>query len=383
MSAKKNICVTINSLSAGGAEKQCILLAAALKEHHNVTVIILSPEKLYPPRLVSLKDQNIQYKFLSKNRFKSFFQMIQYFRKNNIDFVFSFLPTDTVMSAVCGKLAGVPYIFGGIRSSFLPKSKFKLLKYLNNTILRYTISNNFSARETAIRLGFNSNVLVIPNGIEIRALSVRRSKKTISIISLGRLVAPKCYDIAIQTIEELKNIVGEKYDIKYTIVGQGELEEDIRAQIKSKALESFVSVITDATDIYGLLDASDIYLCTSSFEGISNALMEAMNCQLPIVATDVGDNSKLVLHDKSGFLAPVHDYKKLAENLSLLVRSDDLRKKMGAEGYKHLDENFSYEAFQQKYLHIISNVENLKIIDGRVKETSTVKRYKSAKTVNQ
>lgn len=367
MSNKKNVCVTINSLSAGGAEKQCILLAAALKEHHNVMVLILSPEKLYPPRLSSLKNQNIPFKFLSKNGLKRFFQMIQYFNKSNTDIIFSFLPADTVMSAICGKLAGVPHIIGGIRSSFLPKFKFIVLKCLNNSVLDYTISNNFAARKTALKLGFNSNVLVIPNGIEIRGLSEKRTNKTINIISLGRLVEAKCYDIAIETIFELEKLVGNEYDIQYTIVGQGELEASIKDQIKSKNLEKVVSVITDATNMYALLDASDIYLCTSSFEGISNALMEAMNCQLPIVATDVGDNSKLVLHNCSGFLAPVNDYESLAKNLNQLVRSDDLRKSMGVEAYAHLRENFSFESFQQKYLHIISNIENLEINEGQLK----------------
>ena len=40
--------------------------------------------------------------------------------------------------------------------------------------------------------------------------------------------------------------------------------------------------------MYAMLDASDIYLCASSFEGVSNAIMEAMNCGLPLVATDAG-----------------------------------------------------------------------------------------------
>ncbi len=366
MSLKKNICVTINSLSAGGAEKQCILLATALNEHHNVTVIVLTPERLYQPRLEALKNQNIHYKFLSKNGIKRFFQLIRVFKEMKTDFVFSFLPADTIMSAVCGKLAGVPYVFGGIRSSFLPKVKFLVLKYLNNSILKYTISNNFAARVTAIKLGFNSNVLVIPNGIEIRAITERKSASTVNIISLGRLVEPKCYDIAIETVVQLKEILKDEFHITYTIVGQGPLEASIRALIKAKDLDDVISVVTDATDMYALLEASEVYLCTSSFEGISNALMEAMNCQLPIVATNVGDNSKLVLHNKTGFVAPVNACKELAENVSKLVRSEDLRKNMGTEAYDHLRSNFSYEAFQQKYLHIISNIEKLEVSEGQL-----------------
>jgi glycosyltransferase involved in cell wall biosynthesis len=353
-------------LRAGGAEKQCILLTEVLSKHHNVTLVILNPNEVYKPRLTYLNEHNLAYKFLSKNPLSRAFQLINFFKKDKTDFIFSFLPTDTLLSAICGRIAGVPNIFGGIRSSFLPRIKFLSLKLVNNYLLDYTISNNFAARETAISLGFNSNIFVIPNGIEIREPSLKKSEKTIKIISLGRLVEAKQYGVAIKTIAALQKKIGDTYSVTYSIIGQGPLESSIKEDIKSNHLENKISVTTDASDMYELLDNSDIYLCTSSFEGISNALMEAMNCKLPIVATDVGDNSQLVLDNNSGFLAPVHDYEQLAVKLFELVQSEELRNKMGLEAYTHLSKNFSNISFQQKYLRIISNVKDIKIENGRL-----------------
>ncbi len=366
MKAKKHIAITINSLRAGGAEKQCILLAEALHKDHIVTLIILDPSDVYVPRLTQLQNQRIKYEFLSKNSLRRIFQLISFFKREQIEFIFAFLPTDTVLSAICGRIARVPYIFGGIRSSFLPKIKFLILRIVNNYLLDYTISNNFSARTSAIDLGFNSNIFVIPNGIAIRDSVTRTSTDIVKIISLGRLVEAKQYDIALKAISSLKTLIANDFKISYSIVGQGPLEDEIYRLIQTYNLEKEVDVITNATDMYALLDDSDIYLCSSSFEGISNALMEAMNCNLPIVATDVGDNSKLVIDKSSGFLVDASNYKELASKLFKLVESDALRQKMGGYGYAHLIKNYGFISFQRKYLKIISDVEDIEIRDGQL-----------------
>lgn len=364
---RKNICITINSLGRGGAEKQCILLAQALHPFHNVTLVILDPREVSTPRLSMLKKENLGYEFLSKNSLVRFYQLIRIFRKQRVDFIFSFLPTDTVLSAICGRIAGVKYIFGGIRSSFIPKLKFKVLRTAHNSLLDFTIANNYAAHGSSTSLGFNENVFVIPNGIEIRPLESKKNKDELNIVSLGRLVDAKCYDVAIKTIKCLKELTNNSYKIKYKIVGQGPKEKDITAMINDLGLNEEIELITDAIDMYSILDRSDIYLCTSSFEGISNALMEAMNCALPLVVTDVGDNSKLVLNKKNGFTCPVNDYEALAQHLYKLIESPELRTEMGANSYTHLSANFSYKSFQEKYLKIISNIDCIKVENGEFK----------------
>jgi len=362
----KNICITINSLEMGGAEKQSLMLAQALQPFHNVIVVVVDPTKeVYAPRLKTIQEVGLETIFLPKNMVGKVIQLYKLFKRKNIEFTFSFLATDTLLAALVGKIAGVSYRFGGIRSSSWPKFKFTALRATHNYFLNYTIANNYAGYQTAIDFGFAPKVFVIPNGIEIRELDATETKqKQIRIISLGRLVAPKRYDIAIRTIAHLKTITSSYDTLKYTIVGQGLEYNSIIEQIKEHGVENEIEVITDATDMYALLDTADIYLCTSSFEGISNALMEAMNCAIPIVATDVGDNSRLVLDNKNGYLAEVNDFKSLAQKLKLLIERPQTKLAMGQSSYEHLKDNFSFETFQKKYLEIISNVENIKVEHG-------------------
>lgn len=350
----------------GGAEKQSLLLAQALKPFHNVILVVVDPTKeVYAPRLKTVKEESIETIFLPKNMLGKAVALFKLFKKRKIEFTFSFLATDIVLTAIVGKFAGVKYRFGGIRSSSWPKLKFKVLKVTHNYLLKYTIANNYAGYQTAIDFGFSPKVFVIPNGIEIRELHPKeKGKNQIRIISLGRLVTPKRYDIAIQTIAHLKTITNAFDSLKYTIVGQGPEYEAIQEQIREQKVSDEIEVITDASDMYALLDTADIYLCTSSFEGISNALMEAMNCAMPIVATDVGDNSRLVLDTKNGFLAEVNNFESLAQKLKYLIEEPNSRTQMGQMSYRHLIDNFSFESFQNKYLSIISNVENLQVEQG-------------------
>ena len=366
MLVRKNICIAINSLEMGGAEKQSVLLAEALKPFHNIVLVVVDPQKkVYPPRMQTLKHEDIETVFLKKNLLRKIGTFTSILKKKKIEFIFSFLATDTVLSTVCGLLTKVPYIFGGLRSSSWPKFKLLVLRANHNYFLTYTIANNFAGYQAAIDYGFNQNVLVIPNGIEIRPLQPKiKSPKTINIISMGRLVKPKRYDIAIKTIMHLKTIIKANCNINYKIVGQGPEYETISSLIDKYKVGKEVEIINGVSDVYSLLDKSDIYLCTSSFEGISNSLMEAMNCALPIVATDTGDNSRLVLDNESGYLAPVNNYVMLAEKLDDLIKSPTSQELMGRAGYRHLIKNFGFKTFQKKYLDLIANVENIEICKG-------------------
>ena len=364
----KNICITINSLNRGGAEKQCLLLAKALKGRHKVTVVILSDRPVHKPHISFIKKERIEHLFLPSNALKKSVSFIRFLKENKIEIVFSFLPTDSLFSAVCGKLAGVPYVFGGIRNSYMARTKFIGLKWANNSILNYTIANNFAAYRAALAYGFKKKVFVISNGIEIKQVPERleNDNKIISIISLGRLVKQKEYNTGLKSMVRLKEILGDTIGFKYTIVGQGPDESEIRNSIKDFGLGDHVELIVSPGDIYGLLLSADIYLCTSSFEGVSNAIMEAMNCSLPIVATDAGDNARLAVHNKNGFVNEIDDIEKISEHLSKLILSSSLRSKMGRASFDHLVTNFSYEAFKKNYLNLIENIDEFTIKEGHI-----------------
>ena len=112
----------------------------------------------------------------------------------------------------------------------------------------------------------------------------------------------------------------------------------------------------NSNEIIKLLVKSDIYLSTSLFEGTSNSIMEPMNCCLPIVATNVGDNQCLVSENNSGFLHTIGDYKGIALSLEKLLSDIDLRNRMGTYANWILRENYSFDTFKTRYISIIEKL---------------------------
>ena len=137
------------------------------------------------------------------------------------------------------------------------------------------------------------------------------------------------------------------------IIGYGEEEQNIRGWIKEFDVENNVNMYIRPNNVQDIVRDADIYLSTSLFEGTSNSIMEALNWSLPIVATNVGDNDHLVINGQNGFLHPIGDAKGMAQSLSKLLDSVELRNQYGNASNQNLRNNYSVEIFEGRYLKLI------------------------------
>jgi glycosyltransferase involved in cell wall biosynthesis len=283
-------------------------------------------------------------------------------RKKKIDLVFSYLPKDIILTSLA--IGGmVSYHIGGIRNARMSQVKCKALKYIHNLRLSGSISNCHSGKDFFSSQGFDAKkITVIPNGISIdRGLTDHRTGKKIIISSLGRLVEQKDYTTALQSIAYLKTkLKGSGLAIHYNIVGDGPEESTLLNLIQQKDLCQEVSLITDIKDIPKLLQQTDIYLSTSLFEGVSNAIMEAMTLCLPIVATDVGDNKYLVEHQLNGYITKQQDEIGIGNALYDMVVSPELRLSMGVASYYRIRDNFNLDLLLKNYLQYITSLKDAK-----------------------
>lgn len=358
MPNKKNICLTITSLAIGGAEKQCLLLAKALKSEHNVFVVIIKPQPRHAGHLAMIEQENIEHYFLKGNSLRRVADFAALLRRQKTDLIFSFLPADNLYAAICGKIAGTYCIAGGIRNDRMHPLKAWILKFLHNRLLDFSVSNSFSGARFFIEKGFSSyKMLVVHNGITIDTLPiVRPPKEETIIVSAGRYVEQKDYETALKSIAQLKESCRPGTKIRYWIIGFGPGEAAIRAQVQQYGLQEEVVLLVNPDNIQALYRQADIYLCTSTFEGLSNSIMEALSFSLPVVATRVGDNDQLVQDTVNGFLVEVKDCDGIAEHLHKLVISHADRIQMGQAGHAHLKAHFSYPVFQKKYLQIVERM---------------------------
>ena len=147
---------------------------------------------------------------------------------------------------------------------------------------------------------------------------------------------------------------------RLVLVGDGPLLGQVRERIATLRIEDAVLLLSFRDDVDTLLPALDALVLASSSEGMSNAILEAMACGLPVIATAVGGNLHLVQHEATGLLVPAHDPISLAEAMQALATAPQLARRMGIAARARIELEFSLDAmvhaFDQMYRRLLGVV---------------------------
>ncbi|OFX85972.1 MAG: hypothetical protein A2W99_16815 [Bacteroidetes bacterium GWF2_33_16] len=352
------VLILTNTLKTGGAEKQSIYLYKALKKTYNAQLIVYYGNQIdqrMKELLVDSNSENIIY--LKGNHLSKLWFLYKLFKQNTETVCISYLATTNTINAVIGKLAKVKFRIGGIRNSKFHWFKKIIQKHLHNNWLNCSVFNNHNGYYELTRSGFKKEKgIVIFNCIEIpEYIHEVKKDNLLNILTVGRFVEQKDYKTAFLSIKKLieNNII-----VKYTIVGQGQLETELKDYVSQIGIDNHVEFIVNPPNVDDYYKNADIYLSTSLFEGLSNSIMEAMSFALPVVATNVGDNKYLVINEKTGFLFPVKDIDRISNSLKLLCNNANFRNEMGEKAYEHIKMNFSVDKFTNEYITLIENLFN-------------------------
>jgi len=201
--------------------------------------------------------------------------------------------------------------------------------------------------------GFSKETLVeIPNGIDINRFSKSSSKnkKDIRTITyIGRLDSYKGVDFLLKGFKELLSKVD---NVRLNIVGDGPDETLLKNEAKDLGILDNITFKGRQEDILSELYNTDIFVLPSLSEGMSNVLLEAMACGLPVVATFVGGNSDLIRDRYNGILIPPRDSTMLSAALLELLEDEELAQRLGEEARKTIEKNYSMDQIVDKYIKL-------------------------------
>ncbi len=145
------------------------------------------------------------------------------------------------------------------------------------------------------------------------------------IISVGRLTEQKNQKMMIQAFAK----VSEGFpDWQLVILGEGPLRSSLELLVKSLQLEGRVLMPGRTEHVIDELRKSKVFCLSSDFEGMSNAMIEAICVGLPIVTTNVSGVSELVEEGKGGYMVPCGDVDQLAQALQKVMSNNNLQKTM-------------------------------------------------------
>jgi len=139
---------------------------------------------------------------------------------------------------------------------------------------------------------------------------------------------------------------------RLVLVGDGPLRPLVESEIADAGLNGVVWLAGARDDVPAWMAAMDCFVLPSQAEGISNTLLEAMACGLPVVATDVGGNGELVADGTTGWLVPPNDPLALAGAMARLAEDPAMRQRMAVAGRARAEAEFSLEAMVSAYMGV-------------------------------
>ncbi len=209
----------------------------------------------------------------------------------------------------------------------------------------------------------SSRILTIANGIDVRrfenkkeaALNLRAELGIASDAPLigivARLDPPKDHETFLRAAALIKKVAP---NARFAIVGDGPLRESLTKLSADLGLDREVVFCGRRNDIPTVMNALDILVLSSVYEGLPMALLEGMAASRPVVSTAVGGITGLVVDGETGLLVPPSDPKAIADACLRLVVDPDLRCQIGQAAYARAKEKYSLDEMYSKTIRLYS-----------------------------
>ena len=259
----------------------------------------------------------------------------------------------SVIGRIAAKIALVPIIIYHVHTIFYDNIKKRniiierLLSFITDKII--FISN---AAKKSYLLHFRINerkISVVYNGVTDANLKVNSGKVNCKVVTVASLVDHKGHEYL---FEAARMVLDKVPQCKFIIVGEGVLNRKLKQRVSNLGIASSVKFLGQRTDIYKILSQMNLFVLPSLREGLSIAVIEAMACSLPVVATNVGGLPELVKDGYTGYLVPPKDSWALGDAIGQLLGNPKQMIKMGQMGRLRFEEIFSSSK-------MIKNFENL------------------------
>lgn len=173
----------------------------------------------------------------------------------------------------------------------------------------------------------------------------------IVIGTVGRMQAVKDQPTLARAFVRLwRELPGAREQVRLAMVGDGPLRAETQRILIEGGAEAGAWLPGERDDVAAFLRSLDVFVLPSLAEGISNTILEAMACGLPVVATAVGGNPELVRDGASGILVPPADPAQMAAAIRRYLDDPALRARHGAEARRAVEQRFRMNAMVQAYL---------------------------------
>lgn len=327
---RRNVLIVIDSLGGGGAERVACRLATKLSERANVFLMFFVRKETtgYPvgPGVTLIDSTQVPFRRLPKRidgwvfskqvAFQRFLRLRAVRRKHRIHTTISFLSTPNLLNALCK--GGRRIVCERNDPSHKPKS------YQRRS--RYSCEHaDYAVFQTRKVQGLYSQAVIeksciIPNPVSVSCHASPEAAR--KIVTVGRLNTQKNHRLL---LEAFARFLGSHPDYSLHIFGIGDQLGALSSLAADLGISDDVHFEGFCDDVHAAIGDAEMFVLSSDFEGMPNALIEAMMMGLPCISTACTGSDELISDGVDGLLTPVGDAGSLCEAMCRLADSPNLR----------------------------------------------------------
>ena len=356
----KRILFVIRSLTGGGAERVVSTLSNALvNRNYDIHIILYSKSNTD-----YYIDDKVKIHYMPNRKNNIYGKILRIFDIKKIinsikpDVIIPFVGTILYVSYITSKQVK-PKFIRTIRDSPWHEEGSVLDKIIRKHINKKCDAIMIQNEEQ--RLFFdkelNNKLFVVHNPISPEFIDSKKDDYSIrinNIISVGRLTYQKNHEMLINAINDLK----DKYpNLKVKIYGDGPNRDKLNELVKSYNLIDRVLILKRTNDIKKELVNSDLFVMTSRYEGMPNALMEAMALGLPCISSDCKTGPKtLIANGKDGFLYNWDSLDDLKNVLVKVIDNSEEAAKIGNAARNKIINNYCDKIIVEEFKEMLERI---------------------------
>jgi glycosyltransferase involved in cell wall biosynthesis len=359
----------IDHLRADGTQRVLCQLIEKMTAHGHKMAVVCLNNSWDAPLITLLRQHGVTVIIIGKARLLSgygFVSTLRWIRCESFDVAVTMLFVSDVVGRALAYAAGIPRIVSSIRARNVNYRLWQL--WLVRSTMRWAdavIVNSKAtcAFATAAEGAPPERLIYIPNGVAPENYTSPMSRtalradlglapETRLIGAVGRLTYQKGVDVLLKALAASALI-----DAHLLVVGAGEEEERLQAQADALGLTARVHLLGYRRDVPQLLGALDLYVHPARFEGMPNALLEAMAAGCPIVATATDGNVELIADGVHGWLAPPADPNALSAALSAALNDPLEARRRGDAARRRAVASFSVATMATAWERVLAGAD--------------------------
>ena len=353
----------MGSLRSGGKERRLVELIKSLRiNHKNIIIELVLLRNAIHYKEISELNLDIKHLIEKKDVKKSlsiFIKLYKLVKKIKPDIIHSWGSEETFYIFLIAKFFHIKLINSQVNNA--PQkinwfSKFGIQTKINFLFSDVILANSYAGLKS-YGIENKKNSAVIHNGFDMRRIedfeenNIIRKKFNIKTKYVVGMVASFSVNKDYTTyIKAAVSILKQRRDITFLCIGSGDdriFKKMVLSEFKNKVI-----FLGRQENVESIMNVCDIGVLSTYTEGISNSIMEFMALGKPVIASDGGGTSELIINNKTGFLIPPKSYKILSNKIFELINNEKERKFLGRNAKERIINEFNLQKMLNSFIKI-------------------------------